>query len=80
MTRMEVETHLHKEGIRFMQMCCVENHSYWDDLIKIGEEGHPWYCSEHYVYVAFLFVATQPNEPWKPERWKPHDTDVLKGD
>jgi hypothetical protein len=59
-------------------MCCVERNSYWDDLVKIGEEGHPWYCSEAYVYVAFLFITTQPNEPWKPERWKPYDTDVLK--
>jgi hypothetical protein len=78
MTRVEVETYLRKQGTQFMHMCCVERDSYWDDLVKIGEEGHPWYCSEHYVYVAFLFITTQPNEPWKAERWKPYDTDVLK--
>jgi hypothetical protein len=78
MTRAEVETYLRKQGTKFGQMCCVEKNSYWDDLVKIGEEGHPWYCSEHYVYVAFLFITNQPNEPWKAERWKPYDTDVLK--
>jgi len=65
-----------------MQMCCVERNSYWDDLVKIGEEGHPWYCSEHYVYVAFEFGATEPHEVStereKIERWKARDTDVLK--
>lgn len=78
MTRVEVEAYLRKQGTQFMQMCCVEKNSYWDDLVKIGGEGHPWYCSEHYVYVAFLFTTTQPNEPWRAERWKPHETDVLK--
>ncbi|HUK31252.1 MAG TPA: hypothetical protein VLV89_09075, partial [Candidatus Acidoferrum sp.] len=62
MTRVEVEAYLRKQGTRFMQMCCVERNSYWDDLVEIGEEGHPWYCSEHYVYVAFEFVATEQNQ------------------
>jgi hypothetical protein len=82
MTRVEVETYLRKQGTQFMQMCCVERNSYWDNLVKIGEEGHPWYCGEHYVYVAFEFVATEPHgastEREKIERWKAHDTDVLK--
>lgn len=82
MTRLEVETYLRKQGTQFMQMCCVERTSYWDDLVKIGEEGHPWYCSEHYVYVAFEFLTTERREAStmreKIENWKAHDTDVLK--
>lgn len=78
MIRGEVEAYLRKQGMKFMQMCCVERGSYWDDLVKISEEGHPWYCSEHYVYVAFEFTSSEPNVPWKAERWRPHDSDVLK--
>jgi hypothetical protein len=44
----------------YMQECCAlradsgSRHSL-DDLAKIGREDHPWFCSEHNVYLAFQF-------------------------
>jgi len=63
MTRKEVEDYLRAKNADFSQMCCVnvvtsnspKRHT-WDDLVKIGEEEHPWFCSEHFVYVAFEFA------------------------
>jgi Na+-transporting NADH:ubiquinone oxidoreductase subunit NqrC len=61
MKRKEIEDYLRAKNADFSQMCCVDTsdsarrHS-WDDLVKIGEEEHPWFCSEHFVYVAFRFV------------------------
>lgn len=59
--RKEVEDYLRAKSADFSQMCCVEasesakRHT-WDDLVKIGEQEHPWFCSEHFVYVAFRFA------------------------
>jgi hypothetical protein len=59
--RKEVEDYLRAKKADFSQMCCVETsdsakrHT-WDDLVKIGEEDHPWFCSEHFVYVALRFA------------------------
>src|SRR6267154_1882687 len=61
MKRKEVEDYLRANHADFRQMCCVDEsgpsirHT-WDDLVKIGEEDHPWFCSEHFVYVAFRFA------------------------
>jgi hypothetical protein len=61
MTRKEVETYLHSKNINFNHTCCIESsetakrHS-WDDLVAIGQEDHPWFCSEHKVYIAFQFI------------------------
>jgi hypothetical protein len=59
--RKEVEDYLRAKNADFSQMCCVETsdsakrHTS-DDLAKIGVEEHPWFCSEHFVYVAFRFA------------------------
>jgi hypothetical protein len=64
MTREEVEQHLEIDGRHFRQMCCVANYrrehvsfvgTSWDDLVKVGEESTPWFCSENDVYIAFEF-------------------------
>jgi hypothetical protein len=64
MTREQVERHLQSGGTRFKQMCCVADFrgqhvnaigAGWDDLVKIGEESVPWFCSENNVYIAFEF-------------------------
>jgi hypothetical protein len=56
MRREQVEPRLQTDGRRFNQMCCVANFrgehasfvgSSWDDLVKIGEESAPWFCSEN---------------------------------
>ena len=60
MTRKEVEDYLRARNVDFGQNCCVvgiqphPKHSL-DDITKVGEEGAPWFCSEHYVFVAFQF-------------------------
>ena len=71
MTREQVERHLRTGGTRFRQMCCVANFrghyvslvgAGWDDLVKIGEESAPWFCSENSVYVAFEFNPKSTGE------------------
>lgn len=61
MTRREVEDYIQTKNANFSHTCCVDStetakrHT-WDDLVRIGQEEHPWFCSEHNVYVAFQFV------------------------
>jgi hypothetical protein len=82
MTRGQVEQHLQRDGSRLRQMCCVANFkgehvslvgAGWDDLVKIGEESTPWFCSENNVYIAFEF-----NPKTHDEQSDTNDSDVLK--
>jgi hypothetical protein len=75
-TRKEVEDYLRARNIEFNQMCCVEEKKRaLDDLTKIGEEAAPWFCSEHYVFVAFQFADDQP----RPDKiFSAEDLDTLK--
>jgi hypothetical protein len=59
MSRKEVETYLIRHGTRFGHQS--EGGAPFDTHVKIGEEDHPWYCSEHNVYVVFWFKAVDPN-------------------
>jgi hypothetical protein len=51
-------------------MCCVANYrgqpvaasDTYDDLVKIGQEKAPWFCSEHNVYIAFEFNPKSEGE------------------
>jgi hypothetical protein len=73
MARKQVEDSLRSKGVRFQQLCCIEEGSAFADMVKIGTEKHPWYCSEHDVHVAFQFVAAGPHTlPMA------HDADTLK--
>ena len=60
MTRKEVEDYLRARNLDFGQTCCVvgiqphPKHSL-DDITRVGQEDAPWFCSEHYVFVAFQF-------------------------
>jgi len=64
--RAEVETYIRSRGQSFQQMCCVgTRRDAWADLIKIGEENAPWYCSKNNVYVAFEFDAPEPRSTTK---------------
>jgi hypothetical protein len=81
MTRREAEDYLRAKNANFTQMCCVEQNDLakrhtWDDLVKIGEEEHPWFCSEHYVYVAFQFRDHVEIE--NGHSMKDDDSDVLR--
>jgi len=82
MSREQVEQGLQTNGTRFKQMCCVANFrgehasligSSWDDLVKIGEESAPWFCSEENVYIAFEF-----NPKSQSERAETNRSDILK--
>jgi hypothetical protein len=73
MTRTNVEDYLRSKGVAFEQLCCIDEMTAFADLVKIGKEKHPWYCSEHAVYIAFQFAAVET------ERYpKVRDSDTLK--
>jgi hypothetical protein len=75
MSRQEVESSLRTGGRDIQQMCCMGKwKNAYDDLTKIGQEPHPWYCSAHSVYIGFEFVSDGRHE--FPEA---HDSDTLKG-
>ena len=74
-SRKDVEGRLRQSGRQFHRMCCMgSSKNAHDDLTKIGEEPHPWYCSSHGVYIGFEFVSGGKHE--FPEA---HDSDTLKG-
>jgi hypothetical protein len=58
MTRKDVEDYLRSKNTRFTWAWTAfggRKESQYADLVKIGEESAPWYCSEANVYVAFEF-------------------------
>jgi hypothetical protein len=72
-TRKEVEGQLRTKGSAFQQMCCIDERSAYADLLRIGKEKAPWFCSEQNIYIAFQFVAVEPHESWRA-----YDSDALK--
>jgi hypothetical protein len=74
LTRKDVESYLRANNKQFVQMCCMERSgkNAYDDLTKIGEESHPWYCSAHNVYIGLEFVSAGKH-PF-PEA---HESDTL---
>jgi hypothetical protein len=64
-TRRSVEDYLQAKGVNYEKMCCIDERSAEAELVRIGKEKHPWYCSEHNVYIAFQFVD-EPHEGWRP--------------
>ena len=74
MTRKDVEAYLRGKSKPFRQMCCMGRSwkNAWDDLTKVGEERHPWYCSAHNVYIGFEFVSAESHR--FPEA---HESDTL---
>ncbi len=71
--RKDVEDYFRTRGIPFVQLGGSVKEPAFMDLVKIGEGDHPWYCSEHWVHIAFHFGAGEPNN-----NHRPHDSDVLK--
>jgi hypothetical protein len=67
MTRNNVENYLGAKTIPFEKSAAT-------DLVEIGQEAAPWFCSEVNVYVAFDFEAIEPHS----RAWEPYGTDVLK--
>ncbi len=62
MSRREVESYLRLRGRSFRQMCCVRvRRNAYADIVKIGVEKAPWYCSKYNIYIAFEFETTEPH-------------------
>jgi hypothetical protein len=74
-SRAVVEAYLRTRGKAFQQMCCVNTpRNAWADLVNIGEEHVPWFCSQHNIYVAFVFDAP---EHLKAQTQTAESTDTL---
>jgi hypothetical protein len=78
-SRKEVEDYLRERKQTFTQSCCVDRKEFpkrsRDDLVKIGAEDAPWFCSENAVYVAFQFAdSALPHK----DMWSADDLDSLK--
>jgi len=75
MTRKDVEGYLRSRNTQFTWVWTAfggRRESQYADLVKIGEETAPWYCSEAYVYVAFEFSAVN-------DFHRQTDSDALQG-
>jgi hypothetical protein len=60
--RAEVESCLRSRNTAFSWMYTAyggRKKSQYADLVKIGEESPPWFCSESYVYIAFEFSPSK---------------------
>jgi len=73
LSRKELEDYFRARGARFEQMCCLEEHGAFADLVKVGQEDAPWHCGATFVYIAFEFSARDSNAPAKA-----NDADALK--
>lgn len=71
--RKDVESQLRVERVAFQQMCCIDERSAYADLVRIGKEKAPWFCSEQNIYIALQFTAVEAHEPWRA-----YDSDALK--
>jgi hypothetical protein len=78
MTRLEAEKYLQSQNLTVRQMCCVNSKVFsagvWDDLVKIGKEDAPWFCSENNVYIALDFTGQRPQGH---TGWDAQSTDTL---
>ncbi len=62
MTRKNVEDYLRSKNTTFTWIFTAfgpRGDSQTADIVKIGEEAAPWFCSEAYVYVAFEYTFTR---------------------
>ena len=80
MTRKEVEGYIRARNAQLQQTCCVDPketgvRSSWDDLVKIGEEKPPWYCSANNIYIAFQFVDHERRHDYE---MRDDDSDTLR--
>ena len=80
-TRKQVEDYLRSNNVAYRQECCVvaeesaARHS-WDELVKLGEEDKPWYCSANSVYLAFRFADSR--KPRAKSQFEDDDMDTLR--
>lgn len=56
--REQVEAYLQSRSLHFERLCCTYPDSTTSELVEIGREPSPWYCSRSIVYVEFRFSTT----------------------
>lgn len=59
-TRKRVEGELHARGVQYQRVSGFDVTSAYADLVKIGTEPAPWYCSKNNIYIKFAFDAANP--------------------
>jgi hypothetical protein len=59
-TRKRVEDVLRARGIQYERVSGFDTSHVYADLVEIGTEPAPWYCSKNNVYVKFAFDAADP--------------------
>ena len=52
-----VERYLESKAARFGRVCCTFSEHTFSDVVKIGEELEPWYCSRTFVCIEFQFSS-----------------------
>jgi hypothetical protein len=57
--RKVVESYFRSKDVRFQQTCCFGGRHTPDDLVKIGQEPAPSYCSRTNIYAAFEFSGEE---------------------
>jgi hypothetical protein len=62
MTRKQVEAYLQDQTTSFQQMCCIDEHSAFADLVLIGRERLVFPCDHEGIYIAFQFAAAEQHD------------------
>ncbi len=64
MSRAEVENYLEGRHVKATLICCVaEYRGTYDEIVKVGVEGAPWYCTQIGVYVGLQFNGSATAAP-----------------
>jgi hypothetical protein len=71
--RKTVEDRLRVNKTQIQQLFNARSLNAFTDLVRIGQDPAPWYCSDVGVYIAFDFAATEQH-PSDDSR----DSDVLR--
>jgi hypothetical protein len=74
MTRTQVESYLRDQNTSFEQMCCIDEHSAYADLVLLGRERLLFPCDHEGIYVAFQFAAAEQHDGMM----RAYGSDVLK--
>ena len=72
-SRKVVEEYFRNRNISFRQEFGSGSIDALSDLVSVGKEPAPWYCSDWRVYVAFDFANSEKHD-WLD----PHDSDSLQ--
>jgi hypothetical protein len=60
--RKRVEDELRARGAQYERVSGFDSTKAYADLVKIGTEPAPWYCSKNNIYIKFAFDAADPGQ------------------